>query len=183
MHSLFSKHSSFNFFFICLLTLNILGCSENSTGPSQNNENTTPGNKVPEQLAGSWTAGNVSSVNFFNPGTGSWAPPSGVGVFYKFTGDGYCEKGVLLQSSLYGCTMTVHAFQKGTAAVEGNKITFYPTYGRIKSEDNCVQENNYEKPDELTNEIIFWELGVDEYGDETLWLNYENGTPTAFHRE
>jgi hypothetical protein len=163
-----------------------LGCKGNPTAAddsSKDNGSNTPRTSVPAQLVNTWKTGTVSSVNFYNPNTGSWGPPSGVGMFFKFTPDGYYEKGVLLQSSLYGCTMTFFAYNKGTMTVEGDKIVLYPTYGRIKSIDNCVESNNYEKPDQLKSETLLWEYGQDEYGVETLWLRSPDSGPSAFHHE
>lgn len=167
------------------LILSLGGCKSSPTDPTDrgNNNNNTPRTPVPAQLTGAWQTGTVSSVNFYNPITGSWGAPSGTGMFFKFTPDGYYEKGVLLQSSLYGCTMTFFAFNKGTMTVEGDKIVLYPTYGKIKSIDNCVQNNNYEKPDELKSETMLWEHGQDEYGVETLWLRRPDTGPSAFHHE
>jgi hypothetical protein len=158
----------------------LIGCSKESSSINQPDD-TTPRSNVPVELAKEWYYGNLSSVSFFNPATGHFSAPSGPGMFFKFSEDGYYEKGVLLQSSLYGCTSTFFAYNKGTAVVEGNKITLYPTYGVIKSEDNCVSENNYEKPDQLEKEVMIWELGFDEYNTETLWLRYETGDPSPFH--
>jgi hypothetical protein len=168
------------------LILYLGGCKSNPTAAddgNNNNGNTTPRTSVPAQLTGAWQSGTVSSINFYNPTTGTWGAPSGTGMFFKFTRDGYYEKGVLLQSSLYNCTMTFFAYNKGTMTVEGDKIVLYPTYGKIKSIDNCVANNNYDKPDQLKSETMLWELGQDEYGVETLWLRYPEGNPSAFHHE
>ncbi|MGH7598829.1 MAG: hypothetical protein ACREOI_20945 [bacterium] len=166
-----------------IFVLYLGGCKSNPAAADGGNDggNNTPRTAVPAPLAAAWYSGTVSSVNFFNPNTGQWAAPSGTGMFYKFTADGYYEKGVLLQSSLYNCTMTFFAYNKGTMTVEGDKIVLYPTYGRIKSVDNCVASNNYEKPDELASETILWQIGPDEYGFEKLWLRYPNGNPSPFH--
>lgn len=162
----------------------LYGCKDNPTGPKDegNNDPGTPRTSVPAQLVAEWFTGTISSIDFYNPNNGVWGAPSGTGIFFKFYSDGYYEKGVLLQSSLYNCTMTFFAYNKGTMTVEGDKIVLYPTYGRIKSEDNCVQENNYEKADQLESETIFWELGQDEYGNEVLWLRYETSNPSAFYQ-
>lgn len=169
-----------------ILILFVGGCKSSPTdaddGDGKNGGN-TPRTSVPAELVGDWKTGTVSSVNFYNPTTGVWGAPSGVGMFFKFTPDGYYEKGVLLQSSLYGCTMTFFAFNKGTMTVAGDTIVLYPTYGKIKSMDNCVQDNNYEKPDDLKSETLIWERGQDDYGAETLWLRYPDSGPSAFHHE
>ena len=167
-----------------IFVLYLGGCKSNPTSADNNNtnDNGTPRTAVPAQIVGAWYAGTVSSVDFYNPNTGSWGAPSGTGVYFKFTSDGYYEKGVLLQSTLYSCTSTFYAYNKGTMTVEGDKIVLYPTYGKIKSLDNCVANNNYEKPDQLQSETILWQLGRDEYNVETLWARYPNGDPSAFHR-
>ena len=171
----FLSRFSLIIFIICSV-----GCKKNPTDSNENIDN-TPRTQVPTALTGEWQSGTISSVNFFNPATGAWGAPSGTGMFFKFTQEGYYEKGVFLQSSLYGHTMTFFAYNKGTMTVEDNVIVIYPTYGRIKSIDNMVEENNYEKPDELTPATMFWETGIDEYGFLTLWLSYQDTNPSAFH--
>jgi len=157
----------------------MIQCNES---PTDSDDNNTPRTSVPLDLVGEWQTGTVSSVNFYNPVTGVWGAPSGTGIFFKFTQDGYYEKGVLLQSSLYGHTMTFFAYNKGTLTIEDSVIITYPTYGRIKSTDNMVQENNYEKNDELKSETLIWAKGIDEYEVETLWLRYPETGSSAFHR-
>lgn len=163
-----------------VFSLLITGCSKKDdsiNGPA----NSTPRTNVPQDLAKNWYTGSISSVNFFNTNTGQFSSPSGVGMYFKFSSDGYYEKGVILQSSLYGCSSTFYAFNSGTVAINNNRITLYPVYGKIKSEDNCVSSNNYEKPDQLGEETMIWQTGMDEYNSETLWLSYESGDPSAFH--
>jgi len=170
---------------LCLIfAFSFPSCKESPTGVddnTNNNNNNTPKTVVPSVLVGEWQTGTMSSVNFYNPTTGVWGTPSGTGMFFKFTQDGYYEKGLLIQSSLYGHTMTFFAYNKGTMTVKDNEIVLYPTYGRIKSVDNMVQQNNYEKPDELKSETLLWEKGLDDYGVETLWLRYPDSGPSAFH--
>jgi hypothetical protein len=167
---------------VVTFALSLIGCKESPTKVDDNKiDDNTPRTSLAAALVGEWQTGTVSSVNFYNPTTGVFGPPSGTGMFFKFTQEGYYEKGVLLQSSLYGHTMTFFAYNKGTMTVEGDNIVLYPTYGKIKSVDNMVQENNYEKPDELKSETMLWEKGFDEYGLETLWLRYPDSGPSAFY--
>ena len=166
---------------LVILLILLVQCKKSPTD-IDDNKNNTPRTSVPAVLVAEWQSGTVSSVNFYNPNTGAWGAPSGTGMFFKFSKDGYYEKGVLLQSSLYGHTTTFFAYNKGTMTVEDDVIVLYPTYGIIKSVDNWITENNYEKPDELNTEAMVWELGVDDYGFETLWLSYPDSGPSAFHR-
>jgi len=179
----FYKYERTKLFCFCLIVsvASITGCKKSPTDNGENIEN-TPRTSVPEVLTGEWQTGTISSINFFNSSTGAWGTPSGTGIFFKFSKDGYYEKGVLLQSTLYGHTMTFFAYNKGTMTVEDNVIIIYPTYGRIKSIDNMVQENNYEKADDLTPETMYWEVGTDEFGYLTLWLSYQDSNPSAFHQ-
>jgi len=167
-------------FLSVVFSLLIVGCSKNNDSITEP-DNITPRTNIPSNLAREWYSGNISSINFFNSTTGQFSSPSGVGMYFKFSTDGYYEKGVILQSSSYECSSTFYAFNKGTVVIDDNKIILYPVYGHIKSEDNCVSSNNYEKPDQLSEETMIWQLGVDEYHSETLWLNYEGGNPSAFH--
>ena len=161
-----------------------LGCSSDSeaaTGPDPTPSPTS----VPAEFTGTWYAGNVSGVIFNNPNTGQWSSPSGTGVTYTFNRDGTYEKGVLLQSSLYGCTSSFLAYQRGTVRVSGAApATFELTasYARIKSVDNCVTKNNYEKDDPYRSETILVQRGRDEYNNEVLQIRSPDGHPSAFHR-
>ncbi len=123
---------------------------------------------MPSQYVGTWVSGNVSPVNFYSPSTGSWGAPSGVGMFYKFLPNGQYEKGVLLQSTLYGCTMSVFGYQRGAIRVDGSTFELRSSTHKMKSVDNCVQKNNYEKTLDNEAETLFLRLGTDDYGNRAL---------------
>jgi hypothetical protein len=159
----------------------VLACSKSVVEP--------PGVDVPAAIATTWQTGTVSSVNFFNASTGQFSSPTGTGLFYRFDSDGNYEKGMLLQSSLYGCTMTVVFYERGTVTTvegsldEGWTLQLHPTYGRQRSRDTCVASNNFEKPHQLADETLITFLGTDEYGYETLFMRYADTDWSAFHRE
>lgn len=160
------------------------GCKSNPADANDggNKNNTTPRTAVPAEIAGDWYNGSISTINYYNPTTGQWSPPSGTGISYKFTADGYYEKGGLLQTSLYGCTTTLFVYYKGTVAIEGSTIKFYPTYGRIKSQDNCVERFNFDKPAELKQESASWWIAADAYGVPALWIGDPEGEATPYYR-
>lgn len=168
-----------------MLALLTSGCRKNPTTVAADNNDgpDTPRTPVPGALVGAWYSGTVSDINFYNRTTGNFGSPSGTGIFLKLSAEGYYEKGVLLQSSLYNCSMTFFAYNSGTITIKDSIITLYPTYGRIKSLDNCVPENNYLKNDQLVTETIIAKLGEDDWGNETLWLRYPESNPSAFHRK
>ena len=141
-----------------------------------------PGDRVPSQYVGTWVSGNVSPVNFYSPSTGSWGAPSGVGMFYKFSTNGTYEKGLLLQSTLYNCTMSVFFYVRGTIRVDGTTFDLRSSMNKMKSVDNCVQKNNYEKTLETERETLLLRMGTDDYGNQTLFIRTPDSTPSRFYQ-
>ncbi len=166
-------------YFFVFLTV-FYGCSKDSGNPVNSN-NSTPRSDIPEPIAKEWYAGDLQVQTFLILQPEVSLHRQGREYFSSSLGTDIMRKEYCCSHLLYGCTSTFYAFNKGTVVIEGNKMTLYPTYGKIKSEDNCVSENNYEKPDNVTTEVIYWELGYDEFNQETLWLRYETGDPSAFH--
>ena len=159
------------------------GDAASAAGPGDPGDpgNPSSGDRVPSQYVGTWVSGNVSTVNFYNPNTGSWGAPSGVGMFYKFLPNGTYEKGVLLQSSLYGCTMSVFFYLRGTIRVDGSTFDLRSSANKMKSVDNCVQKNNYEKTLANETETIMLRMGTDDYGNQTLFIRSPDTTPSRFY--
>ena len=149
-----------------------LGCGgdEGSAQGPTDPGNSGSGDRVPSAFVGTWVSGNVSPVGFYSPSSGSWGAPSGVGMFYKFQPNGQFERGVLLQSTLYNCTMSVLGYKRGTIEVDGSTFELRSTTHKMKSVDNCVQKNNYEKTLENDAETLILELGTDDYGNRALWI-------------
>ena len=59
------------------------------------------------------------------------------GMGARSIADGCFEHSDLLQSSLYGCTMTIFRWQRGNAAIAGDHITLTPDEGTVRSKKNC----------------------------------------------
>jgi hypothetical protein len=154
------------------------GGGDGGTGPSH-----TPRTDIPSELVGTWYQGSVSSTDYYDPGSGSWGTPSGTGVAYTFSGDGIYRHTGVIQSSLYGCSQVVIGWDKGTAAVDGAQLTLTSTSGRLKSEDNCAADNNYDKSIDIDQQVLTYRIGADDYGTETLWLTWPNGQSATFHRQ
>ena len=152
---------------VALSLLAALGCggdSDTASGPDDGDGDPGAGDVLPRELIGTWTRGNVSPIGFYNPSNGSWGAPSGVGVFYKFLPNGQFERGILLQTTLQHCTNSVLGYRRGTVRVNGSALELRSTTHRMKSVDNCVKANNYEKTLENMAETINVQIGTDEYG-------------------
>jgi hypothetical protein len=121
-------------------------------------------------LVGGWYQGSVSAVDYYNPVTGSWAPPSGSGFRYQFRTDGSYTYSGLMQSSVFACTMSLFNYQEGRYHLEGQVLMLVPTVARWRSEDSCNPQNNYEKAGRLEPSYYLWQVSVDEYGGVVLDL-------------
>ncbi|HZN98854.1 MAG TPA: hypothetical protein VFB61_14060 [Gemmatimonadales bacterium] len=167
------------------------------TGPGVGNPGGLPGGEpgenpgtedpsdvgMPSEVLGTWYAGNVSSVNFFEPNTGHWDNAGGTGLFYTLMEDGTFEFGWQLYSQLYDCWTRAMVYRKGTVEAEPETATLvlHTTYARMHSEDNCNESGNYDKDIPLEEETIIYQPGEDDYGNPVLYLQSPDGEPTAFH--
>jgi hypothetical protein len=95
------------------------------------------GAPTPERLVGTWSTSGVSTVNYGNRLTGSFAPPSGHIFSYQIEPNGTYELSALLQSSLYNCTISVFKWERGVVAAEGERLTLAPREGKMTSKDTC----------------------------------------------
>jgi len=150
------------------------------SGPS---DPPTPPTDVPAALQGAWYHGEVSPSNFYDPTTGHWDGSYGDGLFYSLTADGHYSFGYRLYTSAYGCTNVVFFWKTGTVSVDPvtRSFTVYPHEARMKSEDNCGSEWNYEKNIGKDPETIYWEFGKDDWGGDALLLKYANTDASAFY--
>lgn len=146
-------------------------------------EPNTPRTTVPAALVGRWHNGNLSSIGFFDAGSGTFGNPSGSGFFFNFTSAGNFEFGGLLQSSWYGCTTDFLSYKSGTMVVSGNTVTLYPRLALTRKTDSCNPANNYEKTAGLDPETFQYEIGSDEWGNIVLYRLWPDGSVTVYRRE
>lgn len=168
------KHALFS-----VLLVGLLGGCGSVAGPGGGGTN-TPRSAVPAELVGSWYEGSVSSINYYDPTTGAWAPPSGSGFTYTFHADGAYEHSGLIQVSSYGCTSSLFGYYTGTVTFAGDVLTTYQNGGKTKYETNCGADSETDAEPEVTS--FRWQLGPDEYGEETLTLTWPDGETSVFRR-
>jgi Chaperone for protein-folding within the ER, fungal len=136
---------------------------------------TTPATSSPplNALEGNWYQGSSSGVDYYNPTTGSWAAPSGSGFKYVFNPDGSYDYSGLMQSSLYSCTMSIFGYETGIYTVQDQMLVLTPQVNKLKSEDNCHEDFNYERDEPLEPEYKLFQFGQDEFtGEVTLELTF-----------
>lgn len=147
---------------------------------------------------GNWYQGSSSTTTYYSPSTGSWAPPSGTGFRYEFRPDGSYTYSGLMQSSMYSCTMAIFNYQTGRWQVQDRVLALEPDLDKMRSEDNCNEQYNYEKDVPLEPQYFLWELDQDDYGTPVLNLSnlvlnaqgelnldpeYAESGPSVFYRD
>jgi hypothetical protein len=91
-----------------------------------------------ESLVGTWQQGAVTSVNFYDADTKSFAPQDSEGGWYHFNADGtytFGEFGYATDEN--GCELTGWIYQEGTVAVAGSKLTTTPVSGVSRVDSSC----------------------------------------------
>jgi hypothetical protein len=137
------------------------------------------GGAVPAALVGKWHEGRVSTINYVNRHTGSYAPPSGNRFEYEFRPDGTFVLSGLLQSSLYHCTMSVFKYTTGTYRVSGSTLVLEEQASKMQSRDNCNKRFNQDKALPLETKTYQWAVVAGEYGPR-LVLRYPDGQQSTF---
>ncbi|GGK30165.1 hypothetical protein GCM10008955_24920 [Deinococcus malanensis] len=137
-----------------------------------------PSTPAPAQLGGTWISGTSTGVDYYNPGSGQWAPPSGTGVLLQIHPDGTFTRGVTVQLSNYGCTTTVIGHYTGRVRVSGSEMVLEPTSSRQKYLSSCNSSLNYDREVPNVSLPFTWELG----SDGRLVLTWPSGGKTYFNR-
>lgn len=120
------------------------------------------------ELAGEWSSSHGSTIGYVNPNTGSYAAPNGDRMHYRFFPDGrYIEAG-LMQSSLYGCTMTVSGYKTGVYTVQDSKLTLDEKTYTFTSQDTCRREWNYVKHPPVSKQTYQWRLDQGQGGPKLV---------------
>ena len=137
---------------------------------------------VPAELVGEWLARRGSGSSFYNPNSGSYGAPNGTADRYKFFADGTYEHAILMQNSLYNCTIRVFGRETGRTLVEGNTLTITPGPGTFEYTDNCRPQMNSKKVTQMKQERWRWEVARDEQGVK-LCVRDEQGASACYYRQ
>lgn len=136
-----------------------------------------------EQLIGEWTSGGLtSSINYVNKLTGAYAPPSGAIANYKFHADGTYEETGLLQSTAYNCTTKLFFQRTGRYTFEGSQLVLEEAASKMRSEDNCRKQWNYEKANEPKRNVFTWRFETQD-GATRLVIQGPAGQPVVYRRK
>lgn len=146
--------------------------------PYQSQGSTT----VPSELVGEWQARRGSGSSYYNPNSGSYGAPNGTVDSYKFFADGSYEHALLIQNSLYNCTIRLFGRETGKTVVEGNTLTITPGPGTFEYNDTCRSHLNSRKVTHVDGQRWQWQVGRDEYGVK-LCVRDQEGASACYYRQ
>ena len=136
------------------------------------------GDPFPAQLQGTWIYGIISPTNFYDAYTGQWLSNAyGTSVLFEFATEGKYNQSIHIATSAYSSRMQVFIYNEGRAVVEGNTIKVYPTKGTVRSQDNCVVKNNYNRPDDIASKqgsVYGWTFKLHDDGKTYLLIGPNN---------
>jgi hypothetical protein len=175
------------FTLLALITaLSLTACPGVPAAPGSGTPTPTsqPGTPVPTELQGEWLYGRISSIQYYNPVTGSWGQPAGAGDRFKLEANSNYERSRMIQLSTYGCESFLFIWEKGTVKLDFDKsqISFQPADGAVKSQ-SCSASNSYEKkgPGSVKPETYDAEMGEDSNGKPLLRLKTLDGKGSALY--
>lgn len=143
--------------------------------------NSTPAGKLPAEVLGDWTNASASTISFVDSSTGASAPHGGDMETYHILPDGTFKGEVVIQSTLYQCTVTAIIMESGNVFVNGGDLIFSRLGGSITNKSTCNSSLNYSKPLELRNLKYVWHTAAGQYGPQ-LCLGAPGKSPTCFSR-
>jgi hypothetical protein len=138
--------------------------------------------KVPTELLGTWTNGNVSMLQEKNLTTGQTTAANGSTFKYVFSADGSFEFVGYMQSTMYGCTTALFNQKIGKIEASGNQITFVPSKNFWRNNYSCSPASNKEKNHVLDKETYEWRTKTHEYGKKFICLSNAKGE-SCYRRE
>jgi hypothetical protein len=102
-----------------------------------------------QELAGRWTTGRISMIQYKDAYTGVYKPPSGSHFAYEFNHDGTYTFAGLMQSTMYSCTTATFSLELGTYEFSNGAVTLHPKSNPYKMTNSCAPSSNREAAGKL----------------------------------
>ena len=128
-------------------------------------------------LVGDWWEGTLSTIQFYDPTSGTWAPPNGTGTFLQLRADGSFRTGGVLTVTTGACTSTLLVDEHGTYTATGadaGQLVLARQTGHSRATNTCTTQV-YDRDLEPETRTFAFSLGTDGQGRETLTRS-ENGS-------
>jgi hypothetical protein len=131
---------------------------------------------IPAELVGQWIARRGSGSMYQNQSNGSFSAPEGTIDSYKLFADGTYEHAILMQNSLYNCTIRVFGRETGKLTSSGSTINLAPGPGTLEYTDSCRPQMNSKKPTQMDSQVWQWQLTSDEQGAKLCVVDSKNAS-------
>ncbi len=105
-------------------------------------------------IDGRWWEGNLSTIQYYDPATGTWSLPNGSGTWFDFHADGTYTAGGVLNTGAGGCTTTLYVYTYGAYTVAGGTLTVNQTGGNSLAR-TCVG-SQYERVLGAETKVYGW---------------------------
>lgn len=116
---------------------------------------------------GTWWEGTLSTIQFYDPTTGHWAAPNGVGTFLTLNADGSFRAGGVLNVTSGYCTSTLMVDERGTYAASADSLVLRRQSGNSRMTNTCWSDVATRVLEPETQRFGL-ALGADAQGRETL---------------
>jgi hypothetical protein len=97
-----------------------------------------------DPLAGRWSTGRISTIQYRDATTGAPAPTSGNNFAYEFRADGTYSFTGLMQNTMYNCTTAVFSNESGKYTIEGDRLELRPEKNPYRMTNSCAPSRNRE---------------------------------------
>ena len=129
-----------------------------------------PGGALPAPLARQWFTGSLTTISFYDPITGSWSPPNGLGELYRFGADGAYTYAGALKIQNGACVSEVSVYQTGIARATDSELELQARFSRTRTRIICgsVSESVSEELPAVTR--IAYRVAIGKEGRTELTL-------------
>lgn len=139
--------------------------------------------RVPAELVGEWIARRGSGSSYINPNTGQTGGVNATIDSYKIFADGSYEHSILIQSSLYNCTLTTVGRETGPINVQASTFSLTPSPGTLDSKNSCNPSLNEKQQTNFDPETYSWRIQRNEYGLELCLQRKSDGKGACYQKQ
>jgi hypothetical protein len=131
---------------------------------------------IAPQVLGGWRTGELTRAGFYDPASGQWGDPSGLGEWYSFEANGRYQRGKVSLGYGGDCQQAVLLYEEGALGGSGSDLTMRTTLSLRRTIDLCDQSQVLdETPATGRYERWNWRLTEGESGEVLGLLRIEGG--------
>ena len=151
----------------------ILKSTQESNQPP---EGDAPGDSLPAEVVGTWFAGDLLPLNFYDTTTGHWETPNGVGEMYIFNADGTFTYTGFARVQYQQCTGSVSVYREGRATEQDAHLILTPNTAKTRTVTACGSGDDSTTDGPYDPKQVAWSLAHDKFGKLELTLTVDEIT-------